>query len=82
MAASQKASLEKFVSAQPNNELLRIVGVLRNEKPWYIVLVGVYSSSEEAREAAQLLPQAQVNAGPWPRKIADIRGDIESFRRQ
>jgi len=37
MAASQKASLEKFVSAQPNNELLRIVGVLRNEKPWYIV---------------------------------------------
>ena len=82
MAAGQLKGVQAFVKRQPNRDDLRIVRVLRQSKPWYIVLVGVYSDSSEARLAIQSLPQSQVNSGPWPRKVSDIQQDIRQFRRK
>lgn len=80
IAASQEAGVRKFMSAQPNQADLKLVRVNRNGKPWYVVLVGYYEGVSLARQSIQSLPQAQVNAGPWPRKISDIKREIEAFR--
>lgn len=73
MAAGQPENLKKFVAAQPNRDQLKLVGIPHSDKPWFVVLTGVYSDYALARKALQLLPQAQVNAGPWVRKISDIQ---------
>ncbi len=82
MAAGQLAGIEKFVLSQPNRDLLRIVTFKRNNAPWYVVLVGVHESNEQARIAIQSLPKVQISAKPWPRKIADVQRNIEDFRRK
>jgi DamX protein len=80
IAASQRQGLEQFISQQPNNDQLQLVTVNRNNKPWYVIVTGVYPSPVQARANIQKLPQAQVNTGPWSRKISEIKQEIEAFR--
>jgi DamX protein len=82
IGAEQQASLVKFIDAQPNASQLFLVSLLRNGKPWHVVVTGVYDNTELARRAIQALPQNQVNGGPWPKKISDLQRDIQSFRRK
>lgn len=82
MAAGQREGIEKFVAAQSNRNVLRVVTFTRNNAPWYTVLVGVYRSTEEARLAIKTLPRGQISAKPWPRKISDVQRKIEDFRRK
>ncbi|MGH1484897.1 MAG: AAA family ATPase [Cellvibrionaceae bacterium] len=80
MAAAQEKGLRDFIAKQPNKEALRLVTVERNNQPWYVVLVGVYDDGNLARQTIQSLPQSQVNAGPWPRKVSDIKQQIRAFK--
>lgn len=80
IAAGQKASVQKFVTSQANKEALRLIEVGRNGKPWYIVVIGNYADTVSARRAIESLPQDQVNGGPWPRKVSDLKTKIEAFR--
>ena len=80
IGAVQDASLIAYIDAQPNASSLLLVSLTRNNKPWYVVVVGVYKSVQLARQAIQDLPQNQVNAGPWPKKISDLKQDMRSFR--
>jgi septal ring-binding cell division protein DamX len=82
MAAGQLPGLEQFVAGQVNRNLLRIVAYRRNNAPWYVVLVGVYDSTDKARLAIRSLPKPQFNAKPWPRKISDVQRSITIFRRK
>lgn len=82
IGAEQQASLHKFIDAQPNASQLLLVSLLRNGKPWHVVVTGVYDNTELARRAIQALPQNQVNGGPWPKKISDLKRDMQSFRRK
>lgn len=81
LAASQRASVERFVNAQPNREVLKLLTLTRDSKPWYVVVIGSYSSNESARRGINSLPQAQVNGGPWPRKASELKREIEAFGR-
>ncbi|MGH1439617.1 MAG: AAA family ATPase [Cellvibrionaceae bacterium] len=80
LAAGQRASVQKFIDAQPNAKELRLIEVRRATKPWYLVVVGNYSDNATARKAIQSLPQDQVNSGPWPRRVSDLKREIEAFR--
>lgn len=80
IGAEQKASLAKFIAAQPNASQLLLVSLIRNGKPWHVVVTGVYENTQLARRAIQALPQNQVNGGPWPKKVSDLKRDIQSFR--
>ena len=42
-------------------------------KDWYILLYGSYPNKQSARQAAAKLPAALRKAGPWPRRIGDIK---------
>ncbi len=82
IAAGRLDSVQKFVDEQVNRQVLRIIRFKRNEAPWYVVLTGVYSSSEEARLAINLLPDEQIAGKPWARKISDVHAKIEEFKRR
>ena len=48
----------------------------RNGKTVWLVLAGDYSSRQAALDAKSSLPAKLREAGPFPRKMADIRGEI------
>ena len=53
----------------------------REGKRWYVVVVGVYSTRSEALKGMAELPEEQLKAGPWPRKLKDIQQEIQQFNR-
>lgn len=81
IGALDKTSLEQYIATQANKESLRLVTIMRNDQPWHIVLADHYPDNNQAREAIQRLPQNQVNAGPWVRKISELKQGIRDFRR-
>ena len=48
----------------------------RNGKPVWLVLAGEYSTRQAALDAKSGLPAKLREAGPFPRKIDDIRGEL------
>ncbi|MFT6103084.1 MAG: DamX protein [Granulosicoccus sp.] len=82
MAAGQLASVNRFVNAQSNRDLLRVITLRRNGAPWYVVFTGVYETREEAVSAISFLPLLQKNTQPWPRQISDVQQKISVFRRK
>jgi len=81
IGALDKASLEQYIAAQPNKDSLRLVSINRNDQAWHIVLADHYPDNTQARAAIQKLPQNQVNAGPWIRKVSDLKQGIRDFSR-
>lgn len=77
--SSEKAAID-FVSNQENKSNLFIYTALRNDKTFYIVLEGNYSSPEQAKSAIGSLPAKQQQAGPWPRSLESVKGDIRQYR--
>lgn len=82
IGAGQKKSVERYIASQPNASKLLLVSLLRNGKPWYVVVTGVYKTTQLARRAVQSLPQNQVDSGPWPKKVSDLKRDMRLFRRR
>jgi len=80
VAAGSKTSVETFIKAQPNRDVLRLVTTLRNNKPWYVVVAGHYKSRESARNALGLLPEKQVKSGAWARTISSLHKEMRTDR--
>lgn len=43
-----------------------------DNKPWYVVVYGIYPSRAEARAAIPELPRALRAGAPWPRSVASV----------
>ncbi|ABD81944.1 SPOR domain-containing protein [Saccharophagus degradans] len=82
LAASKKEALLQFVRRQPNSANLRIYQGIREGRQLYVVIIGVYSSKEEALSAIADLPLTQRQSGPWPRQLKTIQADIRENRRK
>ncbi len=81
VAASQRESLESYIQAQSNREMLHIYRRLRDSGGhWYIVVLGPYANKAEAERAIPGLPAAQKKAGPWPKSMQAVKREIEAFR--
>ncbi|UZJ43255.1 AAA family ATPase [Marinimicrobium sp. C6131] len=80
LGASSRASVDRYIEAQPNREQLLSFETRRQGKPWFVVVTGRYSGTESAREAIRDLPEEQRKAGPWPRVMSDIHEEIKESR--
>jgi DamX protein len=75
--SSEKAARD-FVASQANKKDLLVFKSTRQGKDWFVVITGRYTSSAQARQAIARLPDAQRDAGPWPRDIKTIQNEIKS----
>jgi DamX protein len=41
-------------------------------KPWYIVVYGIYPDNSSARTAINALPETLRARSPWPRSVASV----------
>ncbi|MFT7558192.1 MAG: DamX protein [Flavobacteriales bacterium] len=82
LAASQSETLMGYIGAQSNSDQLRMYRRLRPGKsPWFIVVIGPYNDRFEAQKAIRLLPEKQRDAGPWPKSLKAVKGEIAEFSR-
>ncbi|WP_049723515.1 SPOR domain-containing protein [Gilvimarinus polysaccharolyticus] len=78
LGVSNRDAAKAYVQRQENKAYLRIMATQRSGKPWYIVLAGRYDSIAKAKQAVLNLPAAQIQAGPWPRKVESLQQEIRA----
>ena len=72
--------MDDFIQRQPNRNDLSVFTANRNGKTLYIVVMGSFGTSDDARLAVDTLPREQRSAGPWPRSFQSVQADIREFR--
>ncbi len=77
LAAGSRQAVDAFVARQSNRAELKVFAAQRQGKPWYVVVVGVYSNKADARRAIERLPAEQQKAGPWPRSLLSVHAEID-----
>lgn len=78
LGVSNEKAARDFVAEQPNKKELLVFRSKRQGRDWFVVIIGRYSSSAQARQAIARLPDAQRDAGPWPRDVKAIHNEIKS----
>ncbi len=78
VGVSNEKAAHDFVAAQANKKDLLIFKSKRQGRDWFVVITGRFASSAQARQAISRLPAAQRDAGPWPRDLKTIQGEIKS----
>jgi len=79
LAAGSRDSIDAFV-VRHTQVSLRVFTTLRQNRAWYVVVAGEYSSIEAARAGVKRLPEALRKAGPWPRSLDSIHQEIRTYR--
>jgi DamX protein len=82
MGVSNESTLPGFIK---NNRLLEQNEIAYYQttfrgKPWFQLLYGIYPSMEEARKAAEKLPEKIRSFGPWIRRVAAVQKSIRGAR--
>lgn len=77
MGLSSEKAARDFIAAQSNKKDLLLFRSVRQGKDWFVVVTGRFASSAKARQAAQLLPEAQLKSTPWPREVGVIQKEIK-----
>ncbi len=77
LGARDASAVRKFV----DNHQLGVKGAWyvtsHENKPWYVVVYGMYPDRASARAAIKTLPEALQAGSPWPRSVASV---VESAR--
>ncbi|GAB1255924.1 hypothetical protein NBRC116494_04260 [Aurantivibrio plasticivorans] len=81
LSGTVREAVDDYIVRQPNRSQLRVYSAKRNDRVVYIVVAGVFSSLDLARQAINQLPDVQRKAGAWPRQMGSIHKDINGFKR-
>lgn len=74
MGSHEHASISKVLRAHKlEPDKAGIVHTRLNNKDWFILVYGSYSSRDKARAAVNTLPKGLQITKPWPRLIGDIK---------
>ncbi|MEA1063111.1 cell division protein DamX [Erwinia sp. HR93] len=66
-AWAKKENLQDYVIYQ----------TVRNGKPWYVLVHGVYASKDEAKRAVSSLPADVQAKNPWTKPVSQVQSDLK-----
>jgi len=78
LGARLETTLEAFVEEKSVMQPHYAIKLDRGGEPWYMLLVGDYASSGEAKDAISSLPIALQNQQPWARPVLRIQQQIRN----
>ena len=78
LGARLETTIEAFVKGRKFTQPHYILQLERGGKPWFMLLVGNYASSKDARSAISSLPAALQNQKPWARPVSKIQQQIRN----
>ncbi|NIO63601.1 MAG: hypothetical protein GTO35_13850 [Gammaproteobacteria bacterium] len=74
IAANQVSTLASYINATgiPVKDMAWFK-TRQADKPWFVLVYGLYGDIESARAATVLLPEQAKSLNPWPRKMGEIQ---------
>lgn len=75
-AAYDSAVVSRIAAREDLREVMAIYKGEFNQRDWYILLYGDFSSVREARSASLSLPEDIRVYGPWVRNLSTVQGDL------
>ncbi|MCO7224473.1 SPOR domain-containing protein [Pleionea sp. CnH1-48] len=76
---SELKNVETFLQAHQNQGNLQFYRTLRNNKLWFVVVVGPYSSMDEARNQRGQLVAALQKSKPWVKSMQQVKSEIRQL---
>lgn len=76
LSTSDKAALLSFIRRHQLKRELAYFETSREDRQWYSLVYGIFSSPGNARTAAEKLPPSLRDQRPWIRKVADVQAVI------
>lgn len=73
---SRESQLKRYLNEHDLPENIWTYQTQRNNKPWYVVLYGSFTSVEQANAAKLKLPAAVQKDKPWLKRFAQIQRDL------
>ncbi|MFP1726957.1 SPOR domain-containing protein [Lonsdalea quercina] len=73
--ASRESSLQAYAKSQRLTNYW-VYQTQRGGKPWYVLVSGVYASSDEAKRAVATLPADVQAKKPWVKPIRQVKQDL------
>ncbi|PKH05043.1 SPOR domain-containing protein [Moritella sp. Urea-trap-13] len=73
---SRESQLKQYLNENELPENIWTYETVRNNKPWYVVLYGSFSSVEQANAAKLKLPAAVQKDKPWLKRFTQIQRDL------
>ncbi len=78
LGASSESSVSKFIAKEKLDLETGYFETRLNGKPWFVVLVGNFTSRSAATAAMEALPASAKAYGPWVRSVSDIQTAIRA----
>ena len=78
LGARLEPTLEAFLVEHKLGQPYFALQLERGGEPWFLLLIGDYANSTEARNAIKSLPLALRNQQPWPRAVLKIQQQIRN----
>lgn len=76
LGVSQKTAAEDYIARQSNRAILRLYRTSRKNKPWFVVVAGVFPNRAAAEAAKKDLPANQLRAQPWLRQVQALHKEL------
>ncbi|MCG8669285.1 MAG: AAA family ATPase [Pseudomonadales bacterium] len=77
LGAREEGSVQKFIAKYPSLKDIAYYRTTHREKDWFVVVYGLYSSKEGAKNELSKLPKALQDSKPWARPISSVQQEIE-----
>jgi DamX protein len=72
-------TIKRFLKgAQLDQEQLSLYQAMQADKPWHVLVYGLYSNREEARAAISTLSKDVQQGKPWAKSISSIHEAIKT----
>ncbi len=80
VAGENLKTIEEFIGEHKLYNNIAFYRSVRNNKPWYGLIYGVYPHKQAANSAINQLPKKLQDLKPWVRSIKSIKTDISKTR--
>jgi len=76
LGVSDEAAMQRFIRRSGVKNGLMYFQSVRNDRPWYSLLYGLYDNRQLAAAAIERLPKALRKPGIWPRALKAVQQEI------
>ena len=78
LGVQKEVAAKRFIRRQQTRENMAYFRTLRENRPWYVVVYGLYPDRAAALAARSRLPGQLGEGGAWPRSLASIHTAIRA----
>jgi len=76
---SSRQQVTNFIAGNQLQDTAWTYQTIRNDKPWFVVIMGDYATLADSRAAISALPLSLRSVSPWGKSFASVKKEIKLF---